>query len=72
MEAIHTEAVVKNGRIVVDVPAAEGARMRVTVTAISEEDVEATLEDLRRLRAGSSARIGSPDQLEAWIAEGRP
>ena len=72
METIRTEAVVKDGRIVVDVPVAEGVRVEVTVTPAPDENVEAALEDLRRLRASSPARIDSPEQLKAWIAEGRP
>ena len=72
MKTIHAKAVVKGGHIVVDVPAAEGACVEVTVTLPRDEDVEAALEELRRLRASSPARIDSPEQLKAWIAEGRP
>ena len=72
METIRTEAVVTDGRIVVDVPDAEGVRVEVTASAIPEEDVEIALEDLRRLRASGPARIYSPEPLKAWIAEGRP
>ena len=167
METIRTEAVVKDGRVVIEVPDAEGAHVEVTVTpsrAVSLEslaldastptqkphniyridiepseehpnrhpthgwqvrirrhgkqhtkffsderagsgaqalvnalvyrdellaelsapdesaqphtktgkDVDAMLEELRRLRVSSPARIDSPEQLKDWIAEGRP
>jgi hypothetical protein len=73
MDTIRTTSVVKDGRVTVDVPDEDGTRVDVIVRpAASQEDIDDVLEELRDLRASSSARVDSPEDLKRTIEEGRP
>ena len=72
METIKTTAIVKEGRITVDVSARDGTNYNVVlIPSRTAEEVEAILERARRLRAEIPASAPDPQTLKQWIEEGR-
>ena len=73
MNTIRTTSVVKDGRITVEVPTRDGTSVDVIVQpAKSTENIDDVLEELRRVRAGSPARISSPEEVKRMIEGDRP
>ncbi len=73
METINTTAVVKEGRITLEVPAEDGTHVNVIVQPRrTPEEVRRTDEIARRLREETKARAPDPDTLKKWEEQGRP
>lgn len=72
METIKTTAVVKDGRITVDVPAQDGTNFDVVlVPRRTPDDVDAILARINHLRQEYPLQYVNPDTLKAWEEEGR-
>ena len=72
METIKTTAVVRDGRITVDVPAKDGTNFDVVlVPRRTPDEVEAILARIDRLRQEHPLPYVDPDTLKSWEEEGR-
>ena len=72
METIKTTAVVKDGRITVDVPARDGTNYDIVlVPRRTPDEVEAILERIDRLRQEYPLPYVDPGTLKVWEEEGR-
>ncbi|RMF62904.1 MAG: hypothetical protein D6746_03450 [Bacteroidetes bacterium] len=72
MNAIQINAVVRRGRVTVDVPVEEGRGVHVLVIPHrTPEEAEALLREADRLRTETTARAPGPETLRRWIEEGR-
>lgn len=73
MEPIRTTAIVRNGRITVEVPAGDGTPFEVLLSPHprhSAADVAAALVRIHQLNAAQPVVMPDPDTLTAWINEG--